>query len=256
VISAFATRSAAAQDLPFDDRQPGRWAFTVTPYLWALSLNGDATVRGFEAPVDIGFSDILEDLNFGAMVEAEARRGRIGGFVHTVYGSIGGDTDVGPLTVDTDVQNLWVGFGLYYRLGTWSLDRDTERPRRTVTVDPYVGGRYTYLDIDLDVQGGRDFARSRGWVEPFVGVRTIWTFGDRWNVVAAGDVGGFGAGSDFAWQATGTIGYRVGLFAERDANIFAGYRALDQDYSDGSGRDRFAWDVTAHGPVLGVAIRF
>jgi len=68
--------------------------------------------------------------------------------------------------------------------------------------------------------------------------------------------GGFGVGSDFAWQATGLIGYRVGLFAERDANLFAGYRALDQDYSDGSGRNRFAWDVTAHGPVIGVAIRF
>jgi len=247
---------APAQDLPFDDRPPDRWVFAVTPYLWALSLNGDATVRGFEAPVDVGFGDIFDNLNFGAMVDAEARRGRIGGFVNTVYGSIGGDSTAGPLTVDTDVKTLWVGFGLFYRVGTWSLDPGAPRPRYSVTVDPYVGGRYTYLDVDLDVQGGRDFGRSRDWVDPIVGVRTIWTFGDRWNLVAAGDVGGFGVGSDFAWQATGLIGYRVGLFAERDANLFAGYRALDQDYSDGSGRNRFAWDVTAHGPVIGVAIRF
>jgi hypothetical protein len=38
--------------------------------------------------------------------------------------------------------------------------------------------------------------------------------------------------------------------------VIAGYRALSQDYDDGSGADRFEWDVTLHGPLLGLSIGF
>jgi len=34
------------------------------------------------------------------------------------------------------------------------------------------------------------------------------------------------------------------------------HRARYQDYTDGSGADKFEWDVTLHGPILGLAIGF
>ncbi len=38
---------------------------------------------------------------------------------------------------------------------------------------------------------------------------------------------------------------------------FAGKsRALYQDFEEGSGSDRFVWDVTLHGPILGLNVRF
>ncbi len=40
----------------------------------------------------------------------------------------------------------------------------------------------------------------------------------------------------------------------RDA--FVRYRALYQDFEEGSGSDRFVWDVTLHGPILGLNVRF
>lgn len=46
-----------------------------------------------------------------------------------------------------------------------------------------------------------------------------------------------GVGADFAWSAFGLIGFRFGLFGEDNARVFAGYRALFQDYTDGSGRE-------------------
>jgi hypothetical protein len=52
------------------------------------------------------------------------------------------------------------------------------------------------------------------------------------------------------------IGYQFSLFGEDNARVFAGYRALSQDYTDGSGNDKFEWDVTLHGPILGLGIRF
>lgn len=62
-------------------------------------------------------------------------------------------------------------------------------------------------------------------------------------------------GSDFAWSTTGLIGYRFGIFG-LDCSAVAGYRALSQDYATASGTSGFKWDVTMHGPVMGLVTRF
>jgi hypothetical protein len=72
-----------------------------------------------------------------------------------------------------------------------------------------------------------------------------------------GNVGGFGVGSDFAWGAMSTIGYRFSLFSEeKNARAVAGYRDIYQDYTDGSGRNKFKWDVMLYGPILGLVVEF
>ena len=62
--------------------------------------------------------------------------------------------------------------------------------------------------------------------------------------------------SDFTWHAGGLVGYRFDLFGEKDAKFIGGYRALSWDYEDGSGLNKFEWDVTLHGPILGLVIAF
>jgi hypothetical protein len=78
---------------------------------------------------------------------------------------------------------------------------------------------------------------------------------EHWFLLFMGDVGGFGVGSELAWSVTGLLGYRW-QGAGVEWAVLAGYRALYQDYSEGSGTDRFRWDTTMHGPVLGLTIRF
>ena len=71
-----------------------------------------------------------------------------------------------------------------------------------------------------------------------------------------GDLGGFGAGSDFSWQAVAALTFDV---AARDGVTYAGmvgYRALDVDYEEGSGRKKYGYDVLQHGPVLGLVVGF
>ena len=132
-----------------------------------------------------------------------------------------------------------------------------------MTIDTFLGVRYTYLDTKIDFKFDGPFRSSsknvdedKTWLEPLVGVRTIWDFYERWTLTLAGDIGGVAFGSDFAWSAAGLIGYQFSLFGEADARVFGGYRALYQDYTDGSGNDKFQWDVTLHGPILGLGIRF
>src|SRR5215470_18212368 len=42
---------------------PG-WTFSLTPYAWAVSLNGSLTVKGRTADVNVGFFDILRHTQF------------------------------------------------------------------------------------------------------------------------------------------------------------------------------------------------
>ena len=167
----------------------------------------------------------------------------------------------GLTDIDPTVNVFWQGLGGYYRLGTWDLADAPAKKRPSVTVDTYFGARYTYLDLKLDFDGvfqGRinDVSKNKSWVEPLLGARTIWDLSERWTATLAGDIGGIAFGSDFAWDAFGLIGYQFDLFGDKNARALFGYRALSQDYTDGSGRDKFKWDITMHGPILGLDIGF
>jgi hypothetical protein len=91
-------------------------------------------------------------------------------------------------------------------------------------------------------------ARTDDWFDPYVGLRARYHFNDRFYATAKGDVGGFGVGSDFAWQAEAALGCRLGerIFAE------AGYRALGTDYD----HDGLTYDVVTHGAQVTLGINF
>jgi hypothetical protein len=61
------------------DEPPG-WSFTVAPYFWAAGIEGDVGVGDRQAEIDVDFSEIRENLKFGAMMLAEARKDRYGIF--------------------------------------------------------------------------------------------------------------------------------------------------------------------------------
>lgn len=252
ILAAF-TPSVLAEDKPDDQSD---WKFSVAPYVWFISMDGNVTVKGFESDVDLGFSDIWDELNLAAMVFYDARKGKLGFYGNTVYANLGNKTKVGGVRIDPDVNVLWQGLGGFYRLGTWDLADAPGKKPPTVTVDTYFGGRYTYLDITLDIKGFQNRDGDKSWVEPVLGIRTLWELPKRWTFSLTGDIGGVAFGSDFAWSAFGLIGFRFGLFGEDNARVFAGYRALSQDYTDGSGSDKFQWDVTLYGPVLGLYAQF
>jgi len=250
----------AAEEKPAESA----WEFHVAPYLWAMAGYGNVTVKGIDVDVDLSFSDIWDELNFAFMLAYEARKGRWGLWGDTIFAKLGDSNIKGPLgltKIDPTANALWQGLGGYYRLGTWDLADNSGKKKPSVTVDTYFGARYTYLDLKLKFKGVfqdrfNNVDQDKSWVEPLVGVRTIWDLSERWTITAAGDIGGIAFGSDFAWDAFGLIGYRFGLFGENNARVLAGYRALSQDYTDGSGRNKFKWDVTLHGPILGLDIGF
>jgi hypothetical protein len=76
------------------------------------------------------------------------------------------------------------------------------------------------------------------------------------DLMLRADVGGFGAGSQFSWNALAAYSF---VFAKRDGVTYSGmlgYRAVDADYEQGSGRTKFVYDIVIHGPVTGLTIGF
>jgi hypothetical protein len=207
------------------------WEFHIAPYLWAMSMDGNAMVKGLEVNVDVGFSDIWDELNFAFMLEYEARKGHWGLWGNTIYANLESSNISGPrglANIDPTVNALWQGLGGFFQLGTWDLADAPGKKTPSVTVDTYFGARYTYLGLKLDFDGVfqgnvNDVDQDKSWVEPLVGARTIWNLSERWTATLAGDIGGVAFGSDFAWDAFGLIGYRFDLFGEMNAKAFAGY---------------------------------
>ena len=86
------------------------------------------------------------------------------------------------------------------------------------------------------------------WWDPFIGGILTLPLGERWNFQLHADIGGFGVGSDLAWQ----IEMLFNWFLSPRTSLMMGYRAISIDYDD----DGFVYDVVSQGPQLGITMRF
>jgi hypothetical protein len=260
ILAAVVLSLAVVAPLVSAEEKPdekGGWEFRVAPYMWFISLDGDVTVRGQESDLDLGFSDIWDELNIAGMLTFDARKDKWGLFGDMIAAHLGKSKTVNGIKIDPTIKMALLTAGGTYQLGRWKLSDTEGKDGPAATIDVMFGVRYTYLDIDLDFQRIRDASGHKDWVDPLIGARAFIDLSDRWTLSLKGNVGGFGVGSDFTWGAMGTLGYRFSLFSEKNnARVAAGYRAIYQDYSDGSGNNRFEWDVTLHGPILGLVIGF
>lgn len=246
---------------------PDPWTFVVAPYAWLTAVNGNTTVKGFKAPVDASIGDVLSNLNIAAMGQFEVSKGKFGAFVNPVYASLDstntagpfqiGQLNVGPIDVDGSLDLFVADVAGYYRALELDLESATGNAGSKLIVEPYLGARVWNLQGDIKIPvAGRTFKASgnKTWADAIIGFRSQWEITDRWNLSLFADIG-TGA-SDLTTQGVAFAGYRFDMFAERDANVIVGYRALYDDYSTGSGNDTFAYNATIHGPLLGLAVTF
>jgi hypothetical protein len=67
-----------------------------------------------------------------------------------------------------------------------------------------------------------------------------------------GEIGGFGIGSDIAWQVQAIAGYRFSKLFD----MSAGYRVIGLDYTSGEGAKTFVYDVATFGPMIRFGFNF
>jgi len=252
------------------------WSFRVVPYGWLIALDGTQTVRGRSAKVDASFADIVResDTLVALMGDIEARNGPFALLGNVVWTKIGVERG--------NVRSRSLAPGVTGTLAT-SLGLDIEMTIAEVgaayeiyrsgplAFDILAGARYWHQEADLSlgvaagvqigdlaVEGGRAFARSGSvdWLDPLIGARLRYTIAPGHELLLRGDIGGFGVGSDFSWQAIGAYGFELGTYQGITFSGVIGYRALSVDYTQGEGRQRYEFDMLVHGPVLGISAKF
>ena len=220
------------------------WQYQLTPYLWIPTISGRAGIGNLVTDTSVSVGNAKVELNFGFMGTFEARKNKLIILTDLQYSDIATEKgNPGPLfsssraSFKTFVFDPEVG----YRL----LDNG-----KGATLDVLGGLRYWHLNADLAFRAGVlpavEVTRSRSWIDGVVGLRGRAALSPRWFVVGKADLGG--GGSKFTYQLFGGVGVNVG---KRFA-LVGGYRDLNVNYN----KDGFLFDMSLHGPILGIGMKF
>ncbi len=222
-------------------RSDREWQNNVFVYGLLPSVTGDARLGLIEQPVDVGVGDILDNLQAGFLGAYRGSNDRFSVVAEVLYLALGNSKDTG-LVSRTDLDLLIVDVTAGYRFSP--------------IVEAFAGMRVTDLGarIDLVEPLSRKFEGSDTFYDPIFGARVMAPLdeGRKWWLQSRGDIGGFGAGTDFTWQAMANVGYKPSEWI----SIWGGYRALGQDFDEAGAQEKFAMDLTYHGPVFGVGFHF
>lgn len=257
-LSSIVFSAARAADFDAERMEPGpEWAVIVSPYVWAASLKGNASLAGFDTDVDVPFSEIFDHLDLALMGNVEVTNGKWGVYFDGQHVQTSQDERVFAHEIGIDIKTTTLAAGAFFKAYEVELGGQTVFGKpRTISFEPTVGVRWTELKADVSAFGVSS-TKSSDWADPFIGLRMNADLTDRWNLFAEADVGGFDVGSKVSVNAQAYLGYRMEMFG-KPTILRAGYRLLYQDYEndDFTGANKFRWDVSQHGPVVGFSMRF
>lgn len=248
----FALAGDALEDLDISPLKPANtnsdfsegWEFEFTPYIWGASIEGEIGVKGLSTPIDWGFDDILENLDGAFMFAFDARKDRFGIYTEGFWMKLSdrsGSSEPDFRDVKVTVSDLIFDAMIYYRV--------VEEP---YTLDLLAGGRYFYLDTELDfksgILGGRQVSGSQDFIDPVVGFRLHYPFSEKFTGVLFGDIGGFDVSSKLTWQVFAGLHYKL----TECVDLKVEWRHMEIDYDRGG----FKTDLELNGLMLGAGITF
>lgn len=220
----------------------GEWEFSLAPlFLWAQGIEGTSSIGPTQTPLDIKFEDAFDNLEATFTIHYEMKRDALSLFAEYQYVDLG-PTAEGPMNTELNIgfkdtiAELGVG---YWVFGTERTDWEV------------IGGaRYTKQDMDVSVKGGPKLASvDESWWVGFFGGRMAGKLSENWTFIGRADFGVGSGDTNRIWNLVGMFDYRF-----RDwGSVFVGYKWMDYNYDNGElGLDRYAYDATQQGPLLGL----
>jgi len=225
---------------------------------WITGLQGDFGVRGAVTEQDVKFTDILKRLDMIAVGSLYARYQRWEIFADGQYMKLSDTAKLPGLLFDTARVSLKSAFAeafVGYRLINC----------QNGILSAFVGARYNYMSGDLRIAKDSDprfpilrerlgippnlkVSGSIDWVDPVIGLSGRVKVWKPVSLYAKGDIGGFGAASDFTWQVQGGLEFQVTRWMWSDV----GWRYLKNDYTSGG----FTNKTELNGPYMETGINF
>ena len=214
------------------------WNFRITPYLWALSLDGTTAALGQDVELDQSFGDILDILNIALSANMELSKGKFFVVIDPLYAQLesdfaGPDPIGGNIEIDLLIVDLDVGFKV------------------NENFDLYAGARYYDQDIGVTPNLLPKVTLGDDWTDFILGFRVRASMSDKWSF--AGKLDGAVSGDSESALYVQAVFLR---HFSKNRHLDIGWRYYDVDYESGSGLTRFKWDVAHSGPVIGYSWEF
>jgi len=247
---------------------------------WIAGLSGDVGAKGVVSNIDVGFEELFKHLTHVPIVlSADIRYKRWEFFGDGQYMEVG-DSATLPGLLFTNA-NVHVKSGLAEAfLGYRLINCDK------AALSIFAGARYTYEGVNvsiidngdarlvilrrlLGIRKKLDFSGSTGWVDPVIGARGKVKLWKAISLYAEGDVGGFDANSDSAFEVhrqgrtivktpvdSSDWSYQIqgGLEIQLTRSIWSqlGWRYLKYDYVQSG----FTNKTALNGPFVQAGINF
>ncbi len=236
--------TAIDQTAPAAGGPDNQWHLSASPYLWFPGVHGTLGTNDRAVGIHASAIDLLSHFRFGIMGTVEATHNRILIPIDLMFVRLRDDKGI-PLgafgaTTATVTANEFI---LTPKIGV------TVIKAKMLQVDALAGFRYWHFGENLSFSPsilGLNFSRSQNWVDPLVGGRFTVPLSPKLSVSAAGDVGGWGVGSQLDYQVVGLLGYKV----KPHTTLQVGYRYLFVDYAAG-GIHGGVLNATTSGIVFG-----
>ena len=215
------------------------WAVEITPYAWLAGVDADVTVGNREVDVDVGFSDLLDNLDFAAAFLAVAQYDRFVLWGQVDYLDLNtGDVDT-PIGVDARAESkaLFLTTAAGYQFDGFVQGS---------TIDVLLGLRYLRMKNKLSLEGFGTSRRTRDLIDAVLVVRPSFQLSEKWRFnptlsIGAGD-------SDLTYEIQPQFQYQFNdTLAAR-----LGYRRLYYDVD----KNNFEFDGAFHGFLLGLGFAF
>ncbi len=239
----------SAQDSLKKETSKNKWSFLVEPYLLFPNMKGAVGVG--ELPnvnVDADPGDIFSKLQIGAMLNFEVSNEKWTIATDFIYMDL--KQDVTPGTIISSGKVTAKQFA-------WELaGMRNIRPWLDIGIGGILSVVKSGADINVKTPGGgtanRNKEISATWYDPMLIARIKNAPGKKFLYQVRGEIGGFGIGSDFAWQIQAYAGYRFSKLFQ----MTAGYRVISLDYENGTGDNRFLYDIDTFGPTVRFGFNF
>jgi hypothetical protein len=221
----------------------------LEPYIMLTSLSGTTGIGILPNTfVCVPASELLHHLKIGGMLFGEVHNDQLAFTSDLFYANLTEDVSgkEGVLDGTITMKQFWWEFEGLYKVNSW--------------LEFGAGGRINNItasaDINVITPNGEikmSNSKSNTWFDPLLVTRIKKVVNEKWLFQLRADIGGFGVGSQFAWQIQPDIFYRLSKLLQ----FGLGYRIISMDYNnDSGGGDRFIYDMEEYGPQIRIGLNF
>ncbi|WP_281299036.1 hypothetical protein [Flavobacterium limnophilum] len=249
MLCLLVSKNLMAQDNGTAASSPNKWTFIVEPYMMFPNMKGSVGLGDLpNVTVDADSNAILGHLKMGFMLNAEASTGKWTIGSDFLYMDLAQGVKPGVLIANGELSAKQLG---------WEVSGlHNVTPWLELGLGGLLNSVNSGLDINQKVIGGGTASKSKSmtktWFDPMLIARVNSKSGEKIIYQFRGEIGGFGIGSDLAWQMQAYAGYRFSKLFQ----ITAGYRVISLDYETGSGGNRFMYNVDTSGLVARFGFNF